>query len=277
MFLPWSSFSTSINDAESSFERMLAVLRFCFTKDLRHVVCRSANVYPGQLTPVLQHGKVCKPYNSVLGEHFRAHWDVLIYTDDQKINPLNRTIDAPPNISDTTSIKSGRSSKSTRSDLSSFSKAKSPTPTTSPPQSVEANVTAQMSNLSLSNSNHERLRIIFITEQVSHHPPVSAYYVSCPQRQIELSGIDQVSAKVSGTTVKVFSGHLNQGIFLNITGGFGEGERYHITHPAASVNGLLRGCFYITVGGSTIITCTGGKPGHQLRAIIEYKEEVSGD
>lgn len=131
-----------------------------------------------------------------------------------------------------------------------------------------------MSNLSLSNSNHERLRVIFVTEQVSHHPPVSAYYVSCPQRHIELSGIDQISAKVSGTTVKVFSGHLNQGIFLNMTGGFGEGERYHITHPAASVNGLFRGYFYITVGGSTIITCTGGKPGEKLRAIIEYKEEV---
>ena len=138
-------------------------------------------------------------------------------------------------------------------------------------------MTAQMSSLSLSNSNHERLRVIFVTEQVSHHPPVSAYYVSCPQRHIKLSGIDQISAKVSGTTVKVFSGHLNQGIFLNMTGGFGEGERYHITHPAASVNGLFRGYFYITVGGSTIITCTGGKPGEKLRAIIEYKEEVSGD
>lgn len=43
------------------------------------------------------------------------------------------------------------------------------------------------------------------------------------------------------------------------------------------MNGLLRGSLYVTVSESTIITCTGGKgvgDGEQLRAIIEYKEEV---
>lgn len=50
-----------------------------------------------------------------------------------------------------------------------------------------------------------------------------------------------------------------------------------MTHPSAVVNGLLRGSLYVTVSESTIITCTGGKgvgDGEQLRAIIEYKEEV---
>lgn len=88
-------------------------------------------------------------------------------------------------------------------------------------------------------------------------------------------GIDQISAKVSGTTVKVSPGQYNQGIFVNITGGFGEGECYRITHPVASVNGVLRGSFYVTVSESTIITCTGGKHGTKFRAIMEYKEEVS--
>jgi len=39
------------------------------------------------------------------------------------------------------------------------------------------------------------------------------------------------------------------------------------------VNGILRGSFYVTVGDSTIITCTGGKSGRKFRTIIEYKEE----
>ncbi|KAF9441610.1 hypothetical protein P691DRAFT_812344 [Macrolepiota fuliginosa MF-IS2] len=254
----------AINDSEFPFERMLAAVRFAFTKDLKFV-----------------HGKVCKPYNSVLGEHFRAHWDVppVAYSDDPSQPPIplsHSTISAEAATlkSETASIRSGRSSKSTRSGFSAFSKGMKSTPTTSPPQSIEANVAAQMSNLSLGNDNNsERLRIIYVTEQVSHHPPVSAYYASCPKRHLEMFGIDQISAKVSGTTVKVSPGQHNQGIFVNLTGGPGEGERYHITHPVAFVNGVLRGSFYVTVSETTIITCTGGKPGTKFRAVIEYKEE----
>jgi hypothetical protein len=57
---------------------MLAVIRFAFSKELKFVVrvplycnfCRLGADYP------VQKGKVCKPYNSVLGEHFRAYSDV---------------------------------------------------------------------------------------------------------------------------------------------------------------------------------------------------------
>jgi hypothetical protein len=148
------------------------------------------------------------------------------------------------------------------------------------------NIAAQVSNLNLSSSSHTKnddddgvidnpVRVVFLTEQVSHHPPASAYFASCPSRSIEMSGMDQITAKISGTTVRVAPGQLNQGIFINLTGGHGEGERYQITHPVASVNGILRGSFYVTVGESTIITCEGGKnSGSKFRTIIEYKEEV---
>lgn len=89
-----------------------------------------------------------------------------------------------------------------------------------------------------------------------------------------MKGIDQISAKVSGTTLRVAPGSFNKGIFVDLTGGPGEGERYHITHPVASVNGIFRGSFYITVTDSTIITCSGTKTGERLRAVLEYKEEV---
>ncbi|KAG5652504.1 hypothetical protein H0H81_004817 [Sphagnurus paluster] len=251
-----------INDSDDPFERMLAVLRFTFTKDLKFV-----------------HGKVCKPYNSVLGEHFRAHWDIVPVT-----YPSDST-DAPTPVMYTTALGSSstaalvsdtasmKSTKSSRSGLSFKSKpGKSPsTAATSPQHSAEADIaTAAMSSLNLA---EERIRVVYVTEQVSHHPPVSAYFASCPARHLELSGIDQISAKVSGTTLRVAPGQYNQGLFVNITGGPGEGERYHITHPIASVNGILRGSFYVTVGDSTIITCEGGKPGQKFRTIIEYKEE----
>ncbi|PPQ74275.1 hypothetical protein CVT26_003899 [Gymnopilus dilepis] len=251
----------AINDSDDPFMRMIAVLRFTFTKDLKFI-----------------HGKVCKPYNSVLGEHFRAHWDVVPnpYVPAEAGQSRDSLGDAA--TSDAASVKSGKSGKSTKSGmsgLSAFSKRKS---TSTAPTSIDESLAGRASNLSISDPNTptrdpSSVRVIFLTEQVSHHPPVSAYYASCPERHLEMTGIDQISAKVSGTTLRVSPGQFNQGIFVKITGGHGEGERYHITHPVASVNGILRGSFYVTVSDSTIITCEGGKPGHKFRTIIEYKEE----
>ncbi|KAF8067761.1 hypothetical protein FPV67DRAFT_1493418 [Lyophyllum atratum] len=261
----------AINDSEDPFERMLAVLRFAFTKDLKFV-----------------HGKVCKPYNSVLGEHFRAHWDFVPVAhsseSSQPPTPLIHTVSSASKFldpttlaSETASVTSAKSSKSTRSVLSFKSKpGKSPsTAATSPQQLAQSDdLDARMSNLNLATEGEQsQIRLVYVTEQVSHHPPVSAYFATCPARSLELSGIDQISAKVSGTTLRVAPGEHNQGLFVKITGGPGEGERYHITHPIASVNGILRGSFYVTVADSTIITCEGGKPGQKFRTVIEYKEE----
>lgn len=46
---------TAIGDSDEPLDRMLEVLRFWFTKDLKYVK-----------------GKPCKPYNSTLGEFFRV-------------------------------------------------------------------------------------------------------------------------------------------------------------------------------------------------------------
>jgi len=291
----------AINDSDDPFERMLAVLRFTFSKDLKFI-----------------RGKVCKPYNSVLGEHFRSHWDVIAvtYPSDPEQPPIQHlylseaaaestysTLSAPPlrpSTSETTSVKSGKSGKSTRSGLSAFSKAYSTntstpgtpgksTPATSP-EILGAELDAQLSSLNLSNDaastsgdliegdeapvgDLPRVRVAYLTEQISHHPPVSAFSAICPSRYLELSGIDQISAKVSGTSIRIAPGNFNKGFFVHINGGPGKGERYQATHPVASVNGILRGSFYVTVSESTIITCTGSAGGENLRAIIEYKEE----
>lgn len=242
----------------------------------------------------------------MLGEHFRSHWDVVpvSYPADPAQPPLQhlylspaaaessvyslpasgagtpqpRSSFASPRLgpSDATSVRSGKSG------WSYFSKGPSPSTAAT---SVESNLDAQMSSLSLGPAGEElleegdvpgaeRIRIAFLTEQVSHHPPVSAYYAQCTARHLELMGIDQISARVSGTTVRIMPGVLNKGIFVRITDGPGKGEQYRITHPIAAVNGILRGSFYVTVGESTVITCEGGEPGQKLRCILEYKEEV---
>jgi oxysterol-binding protein-related protein 9/10/11 len=198
--------------------------------------------------------------------------------------PMSPTLAVPPGPSETASIKSNKSSKSGLSFISKDGKS----PSTAATSLVETNVEGQVSNLSLgegdtysadgiSTDNRDRIRIVYLTEQVSHHPPISAFHGACPSRNLEITGIDQISAKVSGTSLRVAPGSFNKGIFVKIRGGHGMGEQYHITHPVAHVNGLLRGSFYVTVGDSTIITCTGGKndAGFRYRAVIEYKEEVS--
>ncbi|KIY48496.1 hypothetical protein FISHEDRAFT_43286, partial [Fistulina hepatica ATCC 64428] len=228
----------AINDSDDAFERMLAVLRFTFSKDLKFV-----------------HGRICKPYNSVLGEHFRAHWDV----DPAGLPPCSK-VDSTR--SETVSVHSGASS-STRASTSSC---------TGTPKSLSTAATSpQLSELHF--SGQPVLRVVFLTEQVSHHPPISNYYAACPERGVEMYGTDQISARVAGTSVRIQPGQHNQGIYVRLASGPGSGEEYRITHPAAYVNGLLRGSFYATMCESTIITCSGGQVGAKYRAIIEYKEE----
>ena len=201
----------------------------------------------------VQHGKPCKPYNSVLGEHFRAHWDVVPLSHPEEL------VERPSlqEESDVTSVKSGATSS-----VWSESSGKA-APTSSEP----------------SGSAPSRIRIAYVTEQISHHPPVSAYYASCPARHIELKGIDQISARVSGTALRITAGQYNQGVFVKCTGGPGEGELYQFTNPSCSVNGILRGNFYVTICDSFVIKVTNDHPSAQhggfprFRALVEYKEE----
>lgn len=261
---------------------------------------------------IFKRGKPCKPYNSVLGENFRMHWDIppISYDPDDRTPIITTHVDTPSKShlspSEAGSINAIKGSyRSGRvgaiGSLLSMKGWSSPTLTRSRSTAVEPNVSAQLSNLSLASTTQTSesgsaspsttspptsmstagsgsLRVAYLTEQISHHPPISAYVASCPTRHLTLSGIDQISVRVlPSASLRVASGTMNKGLFVNIDGGPGAGESYHITHPVAHVNGLLRGSFYATVHESTIVTCNGGPgvgDGEMLRAIIEYKEEV---
>lgn len=87
---------------------------------------------------------------------------------------------------------------------------------------------------------------------------------------------------ISLTGIRVFPGEYNQGIFARLTKNArcgAEGEEYQITHPTASINGLLRGTLWVAICDTLYITCRGGKreddSGSRLRAMIDYKDEVS--
>ena len=87
--------------------------------------------------------------------------------------------------------------------------------------------------------------------------------------------MDQISAKVSGMSVRVGPGPTNKGIFVKIKrDGPGQGEEYQITHPMAQVNGILKGAYYGTISDQISITCRGGESSQtKLRTILDYKDE----
>ncbi|WFC99424.1 hypothetical protein MYAM1_002168 [Malassezia yamatoensis] len=214
-----ADFFVSIGEYDDALDRMLAAVRYAVTKELKFV-----------------HGRVCKPYNSTLGEHFRCRWDVQPVVMDANGHQIP--------------------SESLKSDTPTVLKL---------PQGAQSSRTGPC-------------RVVYLTEQISHHPPISAFYYDCPEAGVSMHGIDQVSAKFTGTAVKIQPGEFNQGVFLtlgpNAKGKGANGEQYRMTHPAGAIYGLFKGNFWPAVTDVATITCTpGSQGGKYYRAIIEYKEE----
>lgn len=111
------------------------------------------------------------------------------------------------------------------------------------------------------------ITISYLTEQTSHHPPVSAFFVDCPEKGLTARGFDQLSARFTGTGIKVTPGEHNLGIFINLAAR--DDEQYQLTHPAAHLGGLLRGSLSVTVGDQCYITCAKTK----IKVILQYMEE----
>lgn len=206
---------------------MLEILRFWFTKDLKYVK-----------------GKPCKPYNSCLGEFFRCNWIAednapTIDTGDPAAGLGSGNVSG--NISSASSMKSVKGDPKAASTVSVVQTASQPTGPT--------------------------VRISYLTEQTSHHPPVSAFYISCPEKGLYARGYDQISAKFTGTAIKVSPGEHNLGIFVTLEKR--DGETYQLTHPAAHLGGILRGALSVSVADVAYITC----PQTKIKAILNYLED----
>lgn len=122
-------------------------------------------------------------------------------------------------------------------------------------------------NGTITGDQNEHIKVCYLTEQTSHHPPVSAFYIDCPQRGVSARGFDQLSAKFTGTSIRVSPGQHNLGIFVNIA--HRDNEEYQLTHPNAHLGGLLRGALSVTVSDACYMTC----PKTGLKAILQYLEE----
>lgn len=106
-----------------------------------------------------------------------------------------------------------------------------------------------------------------VNEQTSHHPPVSAFWYECPETGVTAQGHDHLSAKFTGTNVKISPGSLARGMYINLSKR--DNEEYHITHCSAYVHGFLTGNLGIGLSDKVVVSC----PLTGLRAVYEFKPE----
>ncbi|KAF2399860.1 hypothetical protein EJ06DRAFT_530647 [Trichodelitschia bisporula] len=139
---------------------------------------------------------------------------------------------------------------------------------TSPPLKHPSSASqSSAASIASNKSGTNKVKISFLTEQTSHHPPVSAFFIDCPEKGIIARGYDHLSAKFTGTSIRVTPGSHNFGIFITLQKW--DDEQYQLTHPAAHLGGLLRGALSVSVTDACYVTC----PKTKLKVILQYLEE----
>lgn len=104
-------------------------------------------------------------------------------------------------------------------------------------------------------------KTILVSEQVSHHPPVTAYALWNEKNKVELQGYNGIKASLSTSAISVRQyGHA----ILTLNGIEG-GEKYLITLPALHIEGILFGSPYVELEGKSYIQSSTG-----YKATIEF-------
>ncbi|KAJ2661779.1 hypothetical protein IWW48_002173 [Coemansia sp. RSA 1200] len=130
----------------------------------------------------------------------------------------------------------------------------------------ESTVASSITDVS-AGSDSLPVHVEYITEQVSHHPPVSAFLYRCPQKGVEAAGLDHICAKFTGLSATVATGSESKGIFVTLKSR--DNETYHTTHPVGNIVGWLRGNLKVQFAECSYIVCQKSR----LAAVIEFKEE----
>ena len=94
-----------------------------------------------------------------------------------------------------------------------------------------------------------------VVEQVSHHPPITAYYIANASRGITLQGHNAQKTSFSGGNIIVKQvGHAT----LTVSLPDGKKEDYLITFPRLRIEGLWYGAPYIELAETSYIQSSSG-------------------
>lgn len=100
---------------------------------------------------------------------------------------------------------------------------------------------------------------VLLSEQVSHHPPVTAYAIFNDKNQVQLQGYNGIRATISATLINVRQyGHALL-LYKN------HDETYLITLPPLHIEGLITASPFVELEGTSYIQCSSG-----YIVVIEY-------
>ncbi|EPX70976.1 oxysterol binding protein [Schizosaccharomyces octosporus yFS286] len=102
---------------------------------------------------------------------------------------------------------------------------------------------------------------VYISEQVSHHPPISAYFYYCPQYKIRVDGVLKPRSRFLGNSAASIMEGVATMKFLE------RNEEYILTQPNMYARGILFGKMRIELGDHVTVRC----PNTDLAADIEFK------
>merc|ERR1719282_1922706 len=102
--------------------------------------------------------------------------------------------------------------------------------------------------------------LVFLAEQVSHHPPVSAFYTKCQARNISFTGHIYTKSAFLGMSVAVHN--IGEGKVSVLS----HGEYYVLTFPSAYGRSILT-TPWVELGGAAKISC----PQTGYSTTIEFK------
>jgi hypothetical protein len=114
-------------------------------------------------------------------------------------------------------------------------------------------------------------RTDYYSEQVSHHPPVSAFYMTNRKKNIVINGSFRCISTMSGNKASSqFVGDVHVSL-LNRLADDGSHEDYVINFPSFIINGLMVGHMYMQLIGKCTIKCAATG----LHAFIQFMPKVS--
>ncbi|PWN51387.1 protein KES1 [Violaceomyces palustris] len=102
-----------------------------------------------------------------------------------------------------------------------------------------------------------------VSEQVSHHPPVTAYHIENAKAGVSLEGHNAQKTSFSGRTIQVKQ--VGHAILRVKPQGSSEEELYLLTLPNLLIEGLWYGSPYVELSGSSYIQSSAG-----LTATVNY-------
>ncbi|XP_022099491.1 oxysterol-binding protein-related protein 11-like [Acanthaster planci] len=113
----------------------------------------------------------------------------------------------------------------------------------------------------------ENSHVTFVAEQVSHHPPVSAFYVECPSKKIYMNTWIWTKSKFLGMSVGV--NNVGEGTIRDLE----HSEDYTMTFPSAYGRSILT-VPWMELGGRCTIHCP--QSGYQAAITFQTKPFYGG-